>query len=93
MFEIGDRVRLKETGTFLDVTYEEILEGVVKQQDWDGYKEEYKGRICEVVFKGETKIHGLLYSDASWWIENDKIELVSTKKKRKKKEPIPEGWE
>lgn len=93
MFEVGDAVRLKEIGTFMDVTYESILEGVVRQKDWNGHKEEYKGRVCEVVFIGKTKIAGIEYSDQAWWIDNDKIELVPTKKKRRKKEPIPEGWE
>ncbi len=88
MFKVGDRVRVKNTGYNQSVRYEEKSEGVVVKADWDIDDVYYKGKICRVLYDKEV-MGGL-----EWWTDNDALELITTTKpKRKKKEPIPEGWE
>ncbi len=89
MFNVGDRVRVKEPCHNQGVTYTKKAEGVVVKEDWDTDDVYYSGRICRVLYDK------LEYQGREWWIDNDALELITTttKRKRKKKEPIPEGWE
>lgn len=85
MFKVGDRVRIKKAGTYEGVTYETNAEGVVVGVGAIGISVRFS---CAVLFEGYLE-----KPNQVWYIQKEEIELVPTKRKRKKKEPIPEGWE
>lgn len=89
MFQVGDKVRIKETGLHLDILYKRRSYGYVVDTS----------ALNQGTFKGTIRVRfpcELHYSDnytagknREFWVRTDNLEKIG----RKKKEPIPEGWE